>query len=159
MYREGNGVAPDDAAAVDLYRLAGENGFAQAQFSLGELYSQGEGGLPVDANEAAKWYKLAANQGHRKALYVLGLMTEYGDGGIEQSGRIACRLYALAAAQGHSQAHFQLGVILAQGVLVPQDVARAKYHLSTAHELGVEQAGEVLEHEIFREFVRGDNEH
>ena len=37
------------------YRLAAEQGHAAAQFSLGNMYDEGEG-VPEDAAEAVRWY-------------------------------------------------------------------------------------------------------
>ena len=39
----GNGVPKDDAEAVRWYRLAAEQGNAEAQFELGYMYDQGDG--------------------------------------------------------------------------------------------------------------------
>ena len=44
------------------YRLAAEQGLAEAQNKLGALYGDGKG-VPQDYTEAAKWYRLAAEQG------------------------------------------------------------------------------------------------
>jgi TPR repeat protein len=44
-----------------LYRLAAEQGDAEAQVNLGLKYSRGEG--VVQEREAVKWYRLAADKG------------------------------------------------------------------------------------------------
>ena len=44
------------------YRLAAEQGDAQAQNNLGLMYDAGQGVPQVNA-EALKWYRLAAEQG------------------------------------------------------------------------------------------------
>jgi len=43
MYQFGRGVFQDDAEAVKWYRLAAEQGDANAQFNLGGMYEDGEG--------------------------------------------------------------------------------------------------------------------
>ena len=53
------GVAQDHAEAAKWFRLAAEQGLAQAQFNLGVLYYGGEG-VEQNRAEAAKWYRLAA---------------------------------------------------------------------------------------------------
>ena len=50
--------------------LAAEQGHAQAQCDLGEMYYDGAG-VPHDYAEAIKWWKLAAEQGHEEAQYNL----------------------------------------------------------------------------------------
>ena len=43
----------------DLFRQAAEQGHADAQFNLGNMYANGEG-VPEDDAEAARWYRMAA---------------------------------------------------------------------------------------------------
>ena len=94
MYDFGFGVEQEDSEAMKWYRLAAEqgydevniinlakknvpealkilttdaeNGVAEAQYSLGAMYANGEG-VPQDDQEAMKWYRLAAEQGHSEA--------------------------------------------------------------------------------------------
>ena len=40
MYEEGNGVPQDYAKAVKWYRLAADQGYADAQYNLGVMYEQ-----------------------------------------------------------------------------------------------------------------------
>ena len=56
-----------------------EAGGAWAQFSLGEMYYNGEG-VPKDFAEAVSWYRKAADQGFAHAQYYLGLMYANGRG-------------------------------------------------------------------------------
>ena len=70
MYANGEGVPEDDKEAVKWYRLAAEQGHAQAQYNLGLMYANGEG-VPEDDKEAVKWYRLAAEQGHAQAQSTL----------------------------------------------------------------------------------------
>jgi len=66
------------SAWFGFWGLARE-GFAAAQFNLGQLYRQGIGIAP-DLAIARFWYAEAAAQGHPHAQYNLGLMYERGDG-------------------------------------------------------------------------------
>ncbi len=79
MYRDGRGVPQDDAEAVRWYRLAADQGLADAQFSLGVMYAIGDG-VPKDDAEAARWYRLAADQGYVSAQGNLGFMYDTGEG-------------------------------------------------------------------------------
>ena len=56
----------DRTEAAKWYQKAAEQGYAEAQFSLGQCYFYGNG---VNKNkfEAAKWYQKAADQGHEAA--------------------------------------------------------------------------------------------
>ena len=62
MYASGEGVPEDDAEAARWYRLAADQGHADAQNNLGLKYASGEGVVEDDA-EAVRWYRLAADQG------------------------------------------------------------------------------------------------
>jgi TPR repeat protein len=66
MYYKGEDVAEDKAEAGKWYRLAAEQGNADAQYNLGIMYDEGEG-VPQDRAEAVKWLRLAAEQGHANA--------------------------------------------------------------------------------------------
>ena len=79
MYRDGRGVPQDDAEAVRWYRLAADQGLADAQFSLGVMYTPGRG-VPQDDAEAVRWYRLAADQGQADAQDTLGVMYTIGRG-------------------------------------------------------------------------------
>jgi TPR repeat protein len=57
------GVAQDRAEAARLYLLAAEQGYAHAQFKLGNVFEKGHG-VAKDTAEAIRWYRLAAAQGH-----------------------------------------------------------------------------------------------
>lgn len=61
--------------AIKWFRMAAENGIADAQEALGRHYVQ-----ESDFQEAAKWYRLAAEQGHSLAQYELGKMYAEGRG-------------------------------------------------------------------------------
>jgi len=61
------------------FRLAAEQGDADAQFFLGVMYATGEG-VPENDAEAVKWYRLAAEQGDARAQFNLGVMYDNGKG-------------------------------------------------------------------------------
>ncbi len=66
LYENGKGVPQDYKEAVKRYRLAAEQGLAEAQNDLGYMYKEGQG-VTQDYKEALKWYRLAAEQGHAEA--------------------------------------------------------------------------------------------
>ncbi|KAJ1462607.1 hypothetical protein M885DRAFT_557386 [Pelagophyceae sp. CCMP2097] len=94
-------VRTDKAAAAETtawYRRAAEQGDADMQFNLGNMFADGEGVAQSDA-QAARWWRLAAAQGHAEALYNFGACHDAGKG-VPQDLHEALRLYKRAAAKG-----------------------------------------------------------
>jgi len=56
----------DYAEAMRWYRIAADQGSAEAQFEIGVLYDTGQG-VAQDAAEAMRWYQRAADQGFAPA--------------------------------------------------------------------------------------------
>ena len=116
------GIEKNEEEAFKWWRLAAEQGdmdsfeeiidlanegYAEAQFSLGEIHYFGQ---CVEKNnaEAFKWYLLAANQGHVESQYSLGELYYYGDG-FSGNETEAFKWYQLAANQGHVESQYSLG--------------------------------------------------
>ncbi len=78
------------------YRLAAEQGLADAQYNLGVMYEVGQG-VPQDYDEAVKWYRLAAEQGDALGQNNLGFMYANGQG-VPQDYVLAYMWMNLAAA-------------------------------------------------------------
>ena len=64
------GFKKDDKQAVEWWRKAADQGHAEAQASLGELYYNGRG-VEKDEKQAVEWWRKAADQGHAEAQYKL----------------------------------------------------------------------------------------
>ena len=62
FYFFGRGGMQSFSEAAKWYRLAAEQGLAQAQRELGWLYDTGRG-VSKSLNEAMSWYRKAAEQG------------------------------------------------------------------------------------------------
>src|SRR5712692_8709765 len=90
--------ADDQAASVDSLKKRAAQGDAEAQFSLGIMYANGQG-VPQDYAEALKWFRLAAAQGIAKAQNSLGSIYANGQG-VPQDSAEALKWFRLAAAQG-----------------------------------------------------------
>jgi len=58
--------------AAKWYRMAAEQGNAQAQFDLGDMYIVGSVGIDANVDEALRLWRLAASQGHAGAQNSLG---------------------------------------------------------------------------------------
>ena len=83
-------------------RRNADQGDAEAQYTLGELYYSGEN-VPQDFMMARGWYEKAAVQGHAAAQ--TGLGTLYFSGrGVSQDYAEAAKWFHLAAVQGHAVA-------------------------------------------------------
>lgn len=72
LYREGGPVDPDYKQAVDMLYRAAETGHPVAQFDLGEIFFQGEGGVAPAKSHAANWYRLSARSGVVLAQFKFG---------------------------------------------------------------------------------------
>jgi TPR repeat protein len=64
--RKGRGVAQDDVEAAKWYRLAANQGHAQAQFNRGVAYDNGRG-VVQDEVLAHLWFNLSVAQGNQEA--------------------------------------------------------------------------------------------
>jgi len=127
MYLEGLGVDKNEAEAAKWYREAADQGWVQAQLSLGYLYFEGRG---VDKNEteALKWYRKAAEQGDVKAQLYLGEIYEAGLK-VDKNETEAAMWYRKAAEQGNVRAQLQLSHFYASGRGVDKNKTEAlKWH-------------------------------
>ena len=113
------GIPQDYNEAVKWFTKAAQQGLADAQNNLGEMYDNGQG-TPQDYNEAVKWLTKAAQQGHAKAQNNLGLMYYKGQG-VSQDYNQTVKWFTKAAQQGHAKAQYNLGLMHAKGRGVPQN--------------------------------------
>jgi len=67
MYDQGEGVPPDYADPMKLFRLAADQGDAKAQLYLDTMYYNGEG-VPQDFVEAYAWISVSATGGAAVAV-------------------------------------------------------------------------------------------
>jgi len=109
-------------AAKSFHQAAGQ-GHANAQFTLGVMFYQGDG-VDQDYKEAVKWYRLAADQGLAPAQFNVGMMYYQGDG-VDQDYQEAAKWYRMVAEQGLAQAQFNLGMMYNLGQGVKQDQVHA----------------------------------
>ena len=80
---------------IEQLRLEAEQGNANAQCNLGEMYHRGKV-VAQNYQEALKWYRLAIEQGNARAQASLGEMYKRGDG-VPQDNQEAVKWYQLAA--------------------------------------------------------------
>jgi len=120
----------DYAAAIEKWRPLAEQGHADFQSVLGDMYAAGQG-VAQDYGEAEKWLRLAAEQGVINAQNALGLMYRKGEG-VLQDFVEAVKWYRLASEQGSAEAQFYLGAMHFVGAGVPEDHVRAYMWLNLA---------------------------
>ncbi len=92
----------DFKTALREWQPLAEQGDAQAQFSYGLLYENGDG-VPRDYAKARQWYEKAAVQGDAKAQLYLGLQSSFGQG-VPMDVVEAYMWYSLAAGNGNMHA-------------------------------------------------------
>ena len=78
FFQEGKGVKADDRAAAYWFSAAAAQGHRAAQFALGGMYEEGEGGLPKDLHKATELYIKSASQGYDRAQIAMGVQYELG---------------------------------------------------------------------------------
>jgi S1-C subfamily serine protease len=119
---------------------AAEQGNADAQYTLGTLYSLPPQfsdlyGVATDYAEALKWLRIAAAQGHAGAQESLGGMYELGQG-VAKDDAEAVRWYLKAARQGDASAEFFLAQHFLNGTGVSRNPIEAGKWYRKAAEQG-----------------------
>lgn len=117
----------DEQQAVDWYRKAAEQGDADAQYILAQMYFDGRG-VPQDDRLAEAWYRKAAQQGYASAQVNLGLMHVTGRG-VSKDDHQAVVWLRKAADQGNAYGQHGLGLLYIIGRGVPKDAELAYFWL------------------------------
>jgi hypothetical protein len=94
LLSNGSGVAPDLAAAAQLFQFAADRGNSHAANNLGNMYATGAGVAKDDARAAAL-YRRGADLGHPDAMTNLGIMLA-GGRGVARDDVEAAALYRRA---------------------------------------------------------------
>jgi uncharacterized protein len=98
MNYNGQGVTQDYKEALKWYRLAADQGNADAQYFLGNMYQDGKG-VVQDYREGVKWLRLAAQQGMPRAQLLLGIQYYGGKEGVGQDYQYSYMWLSLAASK------------------------------------------------------------
>ena len=102
--------APDsDEEIVERTKKRVEVGDADAIFSLGNYYADGENGLPKDYPKALELYKQAGELGSIRAYFNIGTAHYIGKNGVEMDKQKGDRYFELAAMRGNAIARHNLG--------------------------------------------------
>ncbi|MDD5760205.1 MAG: tetratricopeptide repeat protein [Desulfobulbaceae bacterium] len=105
-------------ADVAALKSSAEQGKADAQITLGKMYSDGNG-VPQDDVLAFSWYQKAAEQGDLRGECNVG--QSYAEGkGVTKDYAQAVAWYRKAAEQGDAESQYRLGSMYHKGRGVPQ---------------------------------------
>jgi len=128
----------DDAAAVDLYRAAAEQRYADGYLGLAEMHVKGEG-VEQDYAKAIELYTKAAENGSLRAMRILMRAHDKGEFGLEADASRAGEWLLRGAEAGDRQAitelidAYQTGAF---GMVVNEE--RASYWRQQLDPVGVE---------------------
>jgi TPR repeat protein len=144
------------AEAAKWYRKAAEQGLADAQFDLAEIYRFGSPGVAENPEEAYGWYRCAAEQGHPEAQVKLGYCYMNGSG-IPKDDVEAVRWFRKSAKQGFELAWRCLGSCYENGEGVAADdvTAYACYTIAGSYEFAPEALARVEKRLSADERVKG----
>lgn len=119
-------VAPNDAAALELYRLAARNQVPLAFYNVGTFYEQGRS-VDRDLEKAFVGYLQAASGGFAPAMHKTGVFYLNG-AGTKRDLVAAAGWFSRAAAAGSAEGILSLGVMAESGLLpVPADSSPGKF--------------------------------
>ncbi len=133
----------DYKTALQEWQPLAEQGHAEAQHNLGNMYNDGEG-VTKDNHQAVFWYRKSAEHGNAKAQFKLGYMYANGWGVTkdESQTEIWCRKAAeqdrlrKVAEQGDAIAQLYFGVMYLNGWGISKDYGQAAFWLRKSAEQG-----------------------
>ena len=100
LFERGTGVERDEKRALELYRAAADQNFADAINDLGFLHYQGGLGLPADPKRALTYFERAADLRHPQAQFNFAALID--DGLIPSKGPEDAAKYLYAALRSGS---------------------------------------------------------
>lgn len=77
MYDNGEGVKQDYIKAFEWYEKAAKQGFAMAQFNIGDMYANGQG-VKQDKKIAKEWFGKACDGGDQKGCDKYKILNQQG---------------------------------------------------------------------------------
>lgn len=119
IYDTGNGAPSSSEKAKKYYRMAAEQGYVEAQNSLGSLFQ-----AEKNYAEAKLWYERAATQNHPWATNSLGYLYNLGLG-VPQDRTKGFELYSRAADLGWAEAMWNIANMYGAGEFGKKDMVMA----------------------------------
>ena len=121
--------------AMKWFKKAADQGFPEAQYRLGNMYSSVKDKRKNNAGvKAVHWYRKAAVNGHAEAQYRLGSILCKGRYGVPEDDAKGIEWCEKAAYQGHILALKEMGGMYLSGENVPKDIVKAYSWYSVAVE-------------------------
>jgi len=139
-YYNGTGVTQSYSEAAKWYKTAADQGDANAQYRLGNMYMSMGKGVTQNYFEAARLYKLAADQGDANAQFRLGNMYMSMGLGLRMSYIEAFKFIKLAADQGLVDAQSFVGYMYYNGQGTPKNYFEAARWYKLAADQGDDNA-------------------
>ncbi len=124
--------------AEKCLRQSADLGHAEAQFMLGNMYYNGDGGNQ-NYSEAMKWFRKVADQDYAEAQYNMGIMYFKGYGCTTDYFE-AKEWFQKAANQDYAKAQLNLGILYFNGFGVTKDYPEAAKWFRKAADQGDENA-------------------
>ena len=141
--RQHGTLPPSNKPPLSDIHKAAEQGDANAQYELGNMYLHGGEVVLQSDSKAAKWYHKSAAQGNADAQ--LGLWWMYLNGyGVPQDYADAVKWCRRSAEQGNAEAQYHLGEMYRDGQGVPESEIEAAIWFRKAAEQGDERAQSYL---------------
>ena len=147
--------AKDFATAFREFEPLANQGHAESQYIIGELYFSGDG-VDKDPDEAIKWFQKSAAQGYRYGQYRLGMRYFMGDA-VKRDLDKARLLLRKAAEQEHAGGMWALQIFSAKDKVQAYKwalLANARWGKTFAEDLlfyGIEEKTIEKIHEKFKE--------
>ena len=116
-------ISNNSKEAFHWHMKAAKQGHASAQYSIGNMYSYGNG-IKEDKKEAMAWYLKSADNNESWAQRQLGNMYQEGEG-VKKDIKTALSWYKKAAESNNSLVQIELGDIYYEGKDVEQDYTKA----------------------------------
>lgn len=138
-YDSGNGARTSKDKAKKYYQMAAEQGYAEAQNSLGSIYQEEKNYI-----EAKSWYEQAFAQNHPMATNSLGHLYDLGLG-VEQDRNKGFELYQKAADLGWAEAMWNIANMYGAGQLGAVDLIAACTWIVRAEKYNTDQSPKLVE--------------
>jgi len=109
--------------AIKWYRIAADQGDADAQYNIGFMYDNGYG-VKRDSETAVKWYQKAVKQGNPRGQFKLGCHYLWSSG-VTKNPNEGVKLIRIAAEKGYAKAQSYFGDMYRIGSYVTKDLQEA----------------------------------
>lgn len=142
MYMDSESELYDEATAFTYFEAAADNGFAKANYYIGQIYENGLG-VDKDYEKALDYYLEAAESDYAPALNQIGYLY-YNGYGVDVDFSSAVYYQKLAALQGYAPAQVNLGFLYENGFGVERNLETALSYYELAAEANYEGASEAV---------------